>query len=554
MMNTVPFDNGFTVTTHPAIQEQRGAKPRRERLERLAEEVRGWVGVPVDRWAVAVALECAGWRDLDAYQRFGYEDLFALADDVYPICRELYEEETQRAGKDAKKATRMRRSWRTLRSYGRGLLFSVPVIGQIVAVLTLGYSLWAWMYFTEAQATVVALGTLFSFIVTGGFTQCIGREGRRYLGADEGKLARKACLRLARLGMAVVLVLAFALLMLDILFPFYPLQLMLISQMYFVLLSALWLALSVLYVLERHLAVVLFTLAGIGPVYAVMEYTTWGIYAAHGLGILFSIGISAAYGGILLQRKARQTEAREGEAHFPPLVVEFHDVLPYFLYGVLLFAFLFVDRIVAWSVTVGQPPPYIIWFRTPYELGIDWALVSMLLTLAVLEHTIQAFSTWAAPKQPASALPRHAAVRQFRMFYCRHLTILLIVGGISIAGTYSGTLQLEQAAPASVIGDVVSNPVTRTVYWWAAFSYLAAAVGLHNVLFFFTLGQPSFALRSAGPALAANLVVGFAASRWFSYEYAVAGLMAGSLLFAGLSCRYARRIMQKFDYYYYSAF
>ncbi len=527
---------------------------KHKRLEELAEGVWERIGFPVDRWAVAAALESIGWRDLDAQQKFGYEDTFALADDVYLVCKEVYEEEAKRTRPRTVGVLWHLRLWNTLRSYGRGLLFVVPVAGQIVAIVVLGYSLWAWMDFTEAQATVVALGTLLSFIITGGFIQCIGREGHRYLSEDNAALARRACLRWVRLGMVVVLAVAFALLALDILFPFYPLRLMLISQMYFVLLSTLWLTLSILYVLEHHLAIILFTLAGIAPVYGVMENTDWSIYAAHGLGLLCSIGLCAAYGGFWMHRRARKTEGKEVEADLPPLAVQFHDNLPYFMYGVLYFAFLFVDRIIAWSVATDEPPPYIIWFRTSYELGVDWALLSMLLTLAVLQHTMQRFSVWSAPKQRAPASPLRAAVQQFRTFYYRQLAILLVIGGISILGAYVGTLQLGQSGFVPVISDVVNDAATRTVYWWAALSYLAAAVGLHSVLFFFVLGQPRLALRSLGPALAVNIVVGFIASRWFSYEYAVIGLMAGSLVFAVLSIRYARRIMQRFDYYYYSAY
>lgn len=524
-------------------------------MERLVREVEHRVGYPVDRWAVAVALEAGGWRDVDA-SRYGCDDLFALADRVYPLCRKARVEAGRPIHREHPVRSGARRAWRVVHGLVEGVGISLPILGQVAAVLTLGYSLWAWMRFTETEATVVALGTIGSFVATGGFVQCIGREGHRYLGMKAPHLARRSYARLRTLGLATVLVLAAAALLLDALFPFYPLPLMSVSLVYFVLLSCLWLVLSILYVLKRHLAIAAFTLGGVIPVFGVMELTDWGIYAAHAVGLVTTIGMSAVYGKLLLEREIRKHDARSGrkETWLPPVAVEFHDLLPYFLYGLSLFAFLFVDRIIAWSVTGSDPSPYVIWFRTPYELGLDWALIPLLAVFAVLHHTSTEFSDWTSPSHKRrSALSVVTAVGRFRTLYHRHFAVLLVTGAASVAAVFLAVVRVEEAGWMPALTTVVTDPVTNRVYWWAAGSYVLAAIGLYNVLLFFALERPWLAVKSIALGLAANVLAGLSASRLIGFEYAAAGLLVGSVVFLAVSSRYVRQVLTTFAYCRYSA-
>ncbi|MDZ7680244.1 MAG: hypothetical protein U5J63_00700 [Fodinibius sp.] len=67
------------------------------------------------------------------------------------------------------------------------------MISQIAAVIIFRYSLWAWLEFNEAQATVVAFGTITAFVLTGGFIQVLGRSVSSYSKSrDNFELAFKA--------------------------------------------------------------------------------------------------------------------------------------------------------------------------------------------------------------------------------------------------------------------------------------------------------------------------------------------------------------------------
>ena len=96
--------------------------------------------------------------------------------------------------------------------------------------------------------------------------------------------------------------------------------------------------------------------------------------------------------------------------------------------------------------------------------------------------------------------------------------------------------------------------MTQFVFAIAAVAYYFMAVALFNVLFFFTLAKPQLVLFSIAPALLVNLAVGFGVSRWFSYEYASLGLLAGAIVFALLSSVAAWDVFRRFDFYYYAAY
>jgi len=55
-------------------------------------------------------------------------------------------------------------------------------------------------------------------------------------------------------------------------------------------------------------------------------------------------------------------------------------------------------------------------------------------------------------------------------------------------------------------------------------------------------------------SLLVNFVVGFLCSRIFGLEYAVIGLIAGSVVFALSTGFLAKRFFKHLDYFYYSAY
>jgi hypothetical protein len=351
------------------------------------------------------------------------------------------------------------------------------------------------------------------------------------------------------LGVGIVIFLA------NLVFPLYDTRLTLVSLTYYMLLSELWLYSSVAIVLSRPMAVLVITLAGVVPVYCVMEFTSLGIYVAHWSGMSFALLLIMFYTMIDFRRSAEKTIPELKTGRLPKHSVRAYLVAPYFVYGVFYFLNIFIDRFVSWSAPSPEPPPYMFWFRTSYELGMDWALISLVFTLALLEYVIHEFSHFQIPAQKAvKCLHVQDYVRFFRRFYRKFLILVAFIAVIDILASYFGVLYFRQFNEIKEVREFFSSPTTYFVFYAASVGYLLIAIGLYNSLFFFTLSRPAFVLRSIIPATAVNLLVALVASRCIHYEYGVLGLVAGGLTFAVLSTRYAQDFFRNLDYYYYAAY
>lgn len=543
--------------------------PREVEKEELVDFILETCGSPVDFWAVAATLESKGMRDVDAEEKYGVEPLvrwtepqsgyvvkgsiMILAREIYARCRRRLEAETPEQA-----ALPEVRWWRKLarifKLYFQGTLFALPMTGQIIAVLALRYSLWAFLEFSEERATVIAIGTVLSFIVTGGFVQAIGRKGMSYSEAGNHILAKEVCYGLIKMGSGLVLAVGLGFYLLNLIIPFFTQEMVRISLMYYVLLSELWLFISILYVLTRRAAILLSTLAGVGIVHVVMTYTNWGIYAAHGLGLLGTNVIVGIYGYYLLKKAAHAVSGDLKDARLPAWSILYYSLRLYFLYGIFYFGYLFLDRLVGWSASE-QPLPYIIWFRTPYELGMDWALVSLVFSIALLEYTINEFAASIIPTQKRfSAFDIDGHNRFFKRFYLRQLILLVVIAIISISATYYAVTWLRHFEEIKLVRDFFKSPITFFVYWIGAVGYNLMVVGLFNGVFFFSLSRPIPVLRAIVLASVVNAGVGYVLSRTIGYPYSAVGMVIGSLLFAVLATRSGLRLMSELDYYYYSAY
>ena len=521
----------------------------------LVRKVHEILGNPIDTWQVAATLEGLGFRDIDARDQFMKKDVFDLATDVDRLIKEMIVAGEPGAPSAQRTIKRKGTLKRIVRYYGKGALTALPIFGQIAAIMILRYSLWAWVNFTEAQATVVALGTLLSFVVTGGFVQAVSREGIRYIGSQNYFLAEKICWKLVGYGTMTVLFVGCLIFSFNLVVPLYDSNLVLVSLTYYFLLAELWLYSAVAFVLNRSISIFVIMTAGVVPVFYIMEFTSLGIYVAHWCGLSFALMVMMLYTMTDFRALARLTTSELKLGQLPKPSVRAYLVGPYFVYGFFYFLNLFLDRIVSWSAPNPELPPYVIWFRTPYELGLDWALISLVFTLALMEYVIQEFSHFQLPAQKAV---KHQNISQytgyFRKFYSKFFFILLGIGLLDIFVTYTGVLYFRQFSEVKEIRDFFASPITFYTFYAASAGYFFIAVGLYNSLFFFTLSRPEFVLRSIIPATVVNLFVGLVASRWFNYQSGVLGLVAGGITFAFLSWRFARTFFGQLDYYYYSAY
>ena len=517
----------------------------------LAGAVAFRIGRPVDPWSVVAALESEGWRDVDAQERFGHDDLFALGDSLFDDCLAAARSMSAKDQDRDDDESLARLSGRYAASYARGLLYALPVTGQVAALVWLGYSLWASVRLTEGGATMIAMATIASFIVTAPFVQALAHETSRLLGHELGGQARRMAFRISGLGAVAVLAASAVGFVANLVIPYYPAELAVVGAGYFVLLGWLWLALALLYVEERLVAVGVATTLGILPVWGAVAGLGWSIHLAHGVGLVVAIAVALAWAAHRLGAGADRDRGGGPAPPLPRASTVVHTTLPYMAYGALYFSVLFADRVVSWSASGDDPLAYPIWFRTDYELGMDWALAVIFAMLAAVPFAVRRMSgeihALGHVTDPAQASAR------MRRQYLRYLGVLCAIGVVTVAAVWRGGLWMGEHGPALL--DPIFRPgTTRYVFAVAAAGYFFFSVGLMNGLVFLAQGQTGRVLQPLAWALAVDVAVGFAATRVWGYEHAGWGLLVGSAVFAVVTTRYALRMLRRADFYAYVAY
>jgi hypothetical protein len=519
---------------------------------RLTEVVLREIGSPIDSWAVAAALEVEGLRDFDAATRFGAWDLFDLADEIYARCRTRLEGAPAGQKEGASAPPTAGRIGRFLRFYLYGAFFIVPLGIQLGSLLLFGYSQWASVHFSERQASIVVVAVIGGFVLTAGFVQGLGYLGPLFIEPGEYVLAQRLVTRLLGLGVLFTAAGGAVWWLVNLAVSAYSERDIGISLVYYLLVSGVSLASAALYMLRKFLAMVVSTIGGIGVVALIVNETNWSIYAAHWISLGVSILIALGWVAAVLKVRARRAGNVRAAARMPRAPLLAYLVAPYFVYGLLYFGLLFADRVVGWS-TGNNPLP--IWFRPAYEVGLDWALVSLVLGIAVLEYTVNAFSSRIVRVQERFSGDRiDDHNRYFVRFYLTQLAAVVALAGAGIALSYEGALWLRHYHALHEIRGFFTNSATRGVFVAGVVGYTLLAWGLLNGLFLFSLSRPKLVLRAAAPALLVSIAVGIPLSRTYDYWYSVVGLAAGALVYALVSTWYALRVLSRTDFYYYSAY
>ncbi|HKZ15616.1 MAG TPA: hypothetical protein VJL81_17400 [Solirubrobacterales bacterium] len=520
-------------------------------LDELATSVLEIAGPPVDAWAVAATLESRGMRDVDAVERYGCADVFDLAQEVLLRCRERQAPAPAAAPPDPWQP----RARRFARHFARGAFFFVPLGLQMVTLVIFGYSQWAWVHFSLAQASTIALATGASFVVTGGFIQSLGYLGPLFSESGKHMLTERLTWTWFSVSLAVAFAFGGLLVAVNALTGSYPGHLVGIGAAYYALLVGLWLGNGILYMLRAYRAMFVSIAVGLAVVVGLREVAGTGIYAAQWSGLGVTVAIALAWAALVLRRRARDTAGDLRLARFPPRRKLLRAAAPYFCFGLLYFALVLGDRFVGWSAG-DHPLP--IWFEVRYEIGLDWALIAVVAGIAFLEHTVEAFSARLAPIQERFRGDEIAAHnRDFVRFYGRQLawTLSLGVAGVGLAyGVALGLADLGQIGKLGSVEDFVHGPVTPEVFAWGSLGYVLVAWGLLNSTVLFSLARPWMVAAAIGTALAADLAVGIALSRSGPYWHSVIGLAVGGAVFAALTTIAAVRTLRRTDYHFFSAY
>ncbi len=519
-----------------------GRGDARSQLLRQIIEANGDLQDPLD---MAATIESLGYSDRRAEEVFGQPTVFDLARDLW--------DDFLAAIRSDPIPPRFEMRWHQMvgviaADFAHGLVFALPMAASVAAMIILHIGMTSYQYFSVAQATALALATFLSFVVTGGYSQAMATVYYLLLGLQEAGLVERTLYQIMRWGLASAVAVAVAIVVGDAVFPMFPISLTLFMVVYLVMQSALWLSYATLYVLRREYLLTLLTVMAV-----LIAWLVWRL----GLGVIFAqaAAMAAATAGalfawsVIFRRQSRRWEqiGRIVKTRTSQLA---YASGAYFAYGILYFVFIFADRLVAWTTSTAFLP-YSIWFRGQYELGMDWALASLILPLGATEAFVGYLIRWLMAAQHR-VLEREVGdlARALRTVYLRSVAAFLVVAllatlGVRVGLSFAGGLPLLH-------GAVPLAGVEPFVFAWSSFAYVFLALALFNVLLMFSLAYPQAALRSMLVAVAVDVTVGVLATRIFgAYQYAVFGLMAGVVCLIALTTRDILRLLPRIDFMLY---
>lgn len=522
---------------------------QRDKLRRLLDDVKARHVQPEDRYEIAALLESMGWNDERAARTFGVENVFELAALLWDMSKSnvIFTPfaKVEKMG--------LRKTLITMvEHFLRGVIFALPMAVSVFAMITLRFSLWSYEDLAVDVATGIAIGTILSFVTMGGFAQAIARRGFFYMIQGYYKMARKVTFHFIMLGTLACLALSGLLLVTNVLIKLFPFDMIMIIILYYFFLNTIWLSVTVMYILRKEIVFTGLIIVGIFIVYLLFSRLHIPILLSQ-LSALLLVSLMAIGAALYFFKREEKKAERGMEPRLPKMSVTLYNVMPYFLYGLTYFAFLFVDRIIAWSVDTAFLP-YFIWFRGDYELGLDFSLLVLIIPMGINEVVLSKLMLDIQASQ--KGYRGHEIKRMNRKYMTEYFIRAFLIFIIALASAffvYHFVAWVMDDFNPEMGAVIYKNPVTHFVFVCSLLAYVLLSVALMNAVTLFSLSQPGKVVQAIWPAFVVNITVGFVLSRWFEFHFAVIGLIAGSLVFLIASTYQVTGVLKKLDYYMYAA-
>ena len=521
-------------------------------IDDLGQRVIDRIGVPKDEWEIAAQLEVLGLRDSDARAHYAKRDLFDLARTIHAqFLAGAYAYVIE--GEDPRPYVHPAIAF--ARRYLSGLLFSAPMALQAATMLIWGYGIWGAIDLDLTKGSAIALAFIASYIGAGGFSQAIVRRGLFYIDQKEEVLARWAALRGWSIALRVMLAAILPAMLLNAIFDALPWSMVFTAIAYYAALSILWLNWSLIYLVRK--AHLFLTITAVALACVLIAARVFGAppLVANAVGLAVADALSFGVALWFLNRMVKRRGALQ-PVNPPRLTVLVFSTSRFFLYGLLYNTYLFADRVIAWTTTVGREdfPPYGFWLSVRYELAMDLALVVVVVLSGFVEFATERFSDELVPHEKRTKSGGVAEFLDEQRRVDRRRTLQLGVAAvIGVAIAYGVSVALR-GLPNPRLQEALSAQATMPVFACAAAGYVFLMFALRNVLTLLTLSRVDAAVRCVAIALAVNVTVGFLCSRAFHYAAAVTGVLAGSMVMAWVASRAVKRTLDRLDYYYYAAY
>lgn len=536
-----------------AIMVEEATRATYEPPDALVEEVRKACAQPINVLQVTALLESAGVTDTIARRRYGYTDVFALAESMAERFRTTPAEpapppKTEVAPED----------WKTtLIDYGRGPMGLLPLI-LLTVLINLYQNFGQW---DSSRILTLSISTVSSLLATGGFVQIAARKGSSYLSQGYIRAAGRVIFQIMGLCLAFVLSSSAAL-------TFFVRAIGLLARedqglmvTAYITLSCLWMFSAVLALLNLTHWFVIALGVGVASAYigiTLLLHAGLPSQTVMLIATVTSLLITTAVMAMIIQRTLKIREAAspvgDHQVILAPLPQLFVSLAPYFAYGVIYVICVLAGHVGGWigRLPAGMARPQGL---AASELALTLALTGYILVGGVAERTMRRF--WQRvniyQKQVLADNPRTFGdtLRDFikrertrfvwALSLCSALVLVIIVGAAS-------------AAPDGILLGLRWDPATLFIFVTGLIGYGILAFGVFDCMFIITLSRPLYALAALGIGTLATLVISIIAGILVSYAYGALGVPLGSLVFSLFARRYLTRIIRYADYYYYASF
>jgi hypothetical protein len=492
-----------------------------------------------DPWEIVAILEVLGYNDKTIESEFGCPDAFVLGQFIYAQRdRFIFADVDIKNTKTSLKITDEIDIFIT--QFSHSFIYTVPFI----ILLILNY----WPIDTKIDFLPPELNSLFGFvtmaslITSSGFVQMISRRGLFYIGLQDPVQANRICTSILSMGVFTTILLS----SFGVIFGFYQGiaadRYIIVAGIYYLILSTIWMLFAIVGLQYRFAAPII--LIGITCCFFVFRVFIKLSAIESQLATIAIAFISLVILSTSNRVKYRAIYPRFGKlVALPSLSALIYLLVPYFLYGIVYFGFIFADRLVANITTVGHFI-LIAGHNLDYQDSMDLALLNLLLSVPLVEYlSYKSIVYWYDLAKYMTLAEVDSLPWRIQKKYWSSIGRILLYFGLlmSITIVLLSILHRSQAA----------NILTIT----ACLGYLLFAIGLFNTVLLLSLDRLHDVLGVLATAMSMDFIIGYLLGSLFGVYFAVIGLVIGATFFAIASSQKILKAIDRAEYcYFYSGY
>jgi O-antigen/teichoic acid export membrane protein len=492
-----------------------------------------------DPWEIVAIVEALGYTDKTIAAEFGCPDALVLGQFIYAQ-RDRFSF-VEIAAQPVKKSPELLDELRIfITQFSHSFVYTIPFI----IILILNYL----PIQTKRDLLPPELNSLFGFvtmaslITSSGFVQTISRRGLFYMGLKDPVQANRICTPILSIGIFTTVLLS----SIGMVFSFYQGiaddKYIIVAGIYYVILSTIWMLFAIVGLQYRFAAPTI--LIGITCCFFVFRVFIKLSALEAQVAMIAIAFISLSILSISNHIKNRSIEPKFGkQVPLPHLSVLVYLLIPYFLYGIVYFGFIFADRLVSNIATAG-PYQLIPGNSLDYQDSMDLALLNLLSIVPLVEYcSYKLIMYWYDRAKYMTLAEADSLAWQLQKRYW------LLLGRIFL---YFGLLMSITLILLSLL-DRSQNDNILTIF--ACFGYLFFAIGLFNTVILLSLDRLRDVLGILATATIVDFIIGYLCSSLFGVYFAAIGLLIGAILFAVNSSKKTLSAIEQAEYcYFYSGY